>query len=103
MPHLWPGVLGVFQQTIPVALIGEALRVGQDPGDQATHGVRHRHGRDFSPGENKVSQGDLLIHALVDEPLIDALIVAADQDEFIVVLMKPLGIGLAKSVPAGER
>ena len=99
LPGFGPGVLGVFQQTVPVALPGVAGLVREDPGHQATHGIRHGHGRDLPAGENKISQGDLLVHTLLDEALVHALIVAADQHQVVVIPLEALGgllvVGLA--------
>ena len=61
----------------------EALRVGEHAGHHAAHRVRHRHSGDLAAGEDKVAHADLLIHALVNEPLVDALVVATDQDQVV--------------------
>ena len=37
----------------------------------------------FTAGEDKISQRDLLVHTLVDKPLVNALIMAADDDDVI--------------------
>ena len=81
-----------------MALLGKAFRVGQDTGDQPAHGIGHRHGGDLSAGQHKVSQGDLLIDAFLNKTLVDAFVVAADQDEAFVVLLETLGIGLTKNL-----
>ena len=44
VPLLGAGVLGVLQQAVPVALLLEALRVGEHPGYQPCHRVGHHHG-----------------------------------------------------------
>ena len=77
VPHFGPGVLGVFEKPVPMALLLEARRIGQHPGHQAAHRIRNRHGGDFPAGEDKIPQGNLFVYALVDEPLVDSLIVAA--------------------------
>ena len=95
------GVLGVFQQAVPVGFLLEALRVRQNAGDHAAHRIRHRHGRDLAAGEDEVAHGDLLVHALVDKPLVDALIVAADKNEVVVVLFQFPGDRLVEGAAAG--
>ena len=83
-----------------MALILEALRVCQHPRHHAAHGIRHSHGRDFPAGEHKISQGDFLVHALINKALVDALIVTADQNQ-IVHFAQANGIGLLKCMAAG--
>ena len=84
-----------------MALVLEALGVGQHPRHQAAHRVRPRHGGDLPPGEHEIPQGDLLVHALVDEPLVDALVVAAHQDQAVVLPGQPLGVRLGEGFAAG--
>ncbi|CAN3987050.1 DUF4177 domain-containing protein, partial [Dysosmobacter welbionis] len=62
----------------------KALRIRQNAGHHAAHRVRHRHGGDLSPGEDEVPHADLLVHTLVQEPLVHTLIVAADQDQVVI-------------------
>ena len=101
VPHSGAGILGILQQTVPVALIFKALGVGQHPRHQAAHRVRHRHGGDLSAGEHEIPQGNLLVHALVDEPLVDSLIVAAHQDQMALFPGQPSGVRLGKGFAAG--
>ena len=75
------GVLGVFQQAVPVGFLLEALRVRQNAGDHAAHRIRHRHGRNFSAGQHKISDGNFFIHTFVDKPLVNAFIVTADKND----------------------
>ena len=79
------GVLRVFQQTVPVALVGEADLVCQYTGDHAADGVRHRHRRKLAAGQHKIAERDLLVDAGIDKPLVDALVVAAGQNKMIIV------------------
>ena len=79
----------------------KALRVGQDAGHHAAHRVRHRHGGNLAAGEDEVTHGNLLVHALVDEPLVNALVVAADQNEVVVAFLQFLGDLLIEGPAAG--
>ena len=102
MPHLGPGVLGVFQKAVPVALVLKTLRVGQHPRHQAAHRVRHRHSGDLPPGEDEVANRDFLIHALVDKPLVHALIVAAYEDQAPLLPGQPPGVRLGEGFATGR-
>ena len=101
VPHGGAGVLGILQKAVPVGFLLEALRVRQYAGHHAAHGVRHSHGGDLAAGEDKIAHGDLLVHAFVDEPLVDALVVAADQDQVVIMLLQFPGHGLGEGTAAG--
>ena len=75
------GILRIFQQAIPVAFFLKSRFVGQDAGHHTAHRIGNRHGRDLAAGEDKIPDGNLLIDAGIDKPLVDAFIVSADQDE----------------------
>ena len=83
-----------------MALVLEALRVRQDPRHHATHRVGHRHSGNLPAGEDEVSQGQLFIHTFVNESLVNALVMAANQDQTL-HLAEANGVGLAKGVAAG--
>ena len=100
MPNSRAAVLGILQQAVIMALVLEAFRVSQHTGNHAAHRIGYRHGSDFTAGENEIAQADLFIHALVNEALVDTLVVAADQDQ-IVHLAQPNGIGLGEGLAAG--
>ena len=101
VPHGGAGVLGVLQQAVPVGLLLEALLVRQDAGHHAAHGVAHCHGGDLPAGEDEVAHGDLLVHALVQKPLVHALVVAAHQDQVVVALFQLPGHRLGEGPAAG--
>jgi hypothetical protein len=63
-----------------VALVLEALGVGQHPRHQPGHRVGHHHGGELSAGEDEVPDGYFLVHTFLNEALVNALIVAAHQD-----------------------
>ena len=79
----------------------EALGVRQDTGHHAADGVRHGHGGNFTAGEDKIAHADLLVHALVNEALVDALVVAADQNQMVIGLFQLPGYGLGKGAATG--
>ena len=81
-----------------MALADVALLVRQHAGDEAAHGVRHRHGRDLAAGEHEVAEADFLVHAFLNKALIHALVVAADQHQMVIIPAQApgrlLGVGL---------
>ena len=58
VPHLRAGILGIFQQSVPVALIGVAALLRQNAGNHAAQTVRHSHGGDLAAGEDEVADGE---------------------------------------------
>ena len=82
-PVFRAGVLRVLQQAVPVAFRRESLLVGQHARHHAADRIRDRHGRDLAAGQHEITDGDLLIHALVDKPLVDSLIMTADQNKML--------------------
>ena len=78
----------------------ECLLVGQHARHHAADRIRDRHGRDLAAGEDEVTQRNFLIHALVNKPLVNALVMAADQNQ-IVQLAQANGIRLFESMSAG--
>ena len=82
-----------------MALAGVALLIGKHPRHKAAHRIGHGHRRDLAAGEDKVAKGYLLIDALLDEALIHALIMPADEYKMIVIaleaLCRLLRVGLA--------
>ena len=102
MPHRRPGILGIFQKTTKVAFLFKALRVRQNPRHHPAHRVGDGHGGDFPAGEDKISQGDFLVHAFVDKPLVNALVVAADQNQ-VIQLAQPDSVCLAEGMATGRQ
>ncbi len=84
-----------------MALVLVALGVGQNAGHHAAHRVGHRHGGDLTPREHKVAQGQLLVHIGVDEPLVNPLIMAAYQDQMVIVLGQPHRLRLGEGPATG--
>ena len=79
LPDLGAGKLGVFQQAVPIALVLIALFLGQDAGLQAQDTVGHDQACQLTAGQHIVSDGNFLVAERIDDALVDALIVAADQ------------------------
>ena len=101
MPDLRSGILGIFQHTRPVALVLVALRRGQHPRHQTAHRIRNGHGGNLPSGEDKIPKGQLLVHTLVNEPLVNALVVAADHDKAVIPVPQAQGIRLPEHMAAG--
>ena len=101
VPFLRAGVLGILQKAVPVALVGVAALLRQDAGDHAAQAVRQSHGGYLAAGEDKVACGYLLVHALVQEALIHALVVAADQDKMVILCLQFTGHLLGQHPAAG--
>ena len=79
----------------------KALRVRQNAGNHAAYRIRHRHGGDLPASENEIAHGQLLVHTFVDKPLVNALVVAADQNQVAVIGFQLPGDGLGKGAAAG--
>ena len=53
------------------------------------------------PVRTKSPRLDLLVHALLDEAFVDALVVAAHQDEVVKLPCQPLGFRLTEGLATG--
>ena len=82
-PVFRTGVLRMLEQAVPVAFRRERFLVRQNARHHAAYCVRDRHRRNLAAGQHKVTDGNLLVHALVDKPLVNALIMAADQNKVL--------------------
>ena len=101
VPDLGAGVLGKLQKAVPVAFVFIAFRVGEYAGDQPAHCISHGHGWNFTTCEHEVSQGDFLVHAFLNKALVNALVVAADQNQPVIVIPQPHGVSLLEGLSAG--
>ena len=99
VPDSRSGVLRILQHAIEMAFVFKAFRVCQNTGHHTANCIRHCHGSNFAAGQHKVTQGNLFINALIDETLIDALIMTADQNQ-IFHLAQTNGICLPKGMTA---
>ena len=75
------GVLRMLQQMPIVALQSIGILVGKDTGKHAADAVCEDAGGELPSCEDIVPNGDLLVHDLFQDPLIDPLVVAAEQDK----------------------
>lgn len=64
-----------------MAFLGVAFRVREHPFTEPADRVGYHKGGQFPAGEHIVPDGKLLIHQLLDEPLVHPLVVAADEQE----------------------
>ena len=81
-----------------MALKSESVLVGKHAGQHTGYGVRKYQRGQLAAGENIIAYGNFFINDLVDDPLVNALIVAAQQRNIIELrqLLDPLlGQGLA--------
>ena len=101
LPFLRSGVLGIFQKAVPMALTGVAFRIGENTGHKAAYRVSHGHRCNLSAGEHKVSQRELLIHALFDKAFIHTFIVATDQNKMVIVVSQAFSRFLGKGFTLG--
>ena len=98
LPQLRAGVLRVFEQAVPMALADVALLVRKHARNEAAHPVGHGHGSDLPAGQHEVAQRDLLVDARLDEALVHALVVAADQHQMVVIPLQASGGVLGKAL-----
>ena len=79
-----------------MALAGIARLVGEDARHEAADRVRHRHGGELAAGQHKVAEGELLVHACLDEALVNALVVTADEHKVVIVPREGARLGLVE-------
>ena len=103
VPIFRAGVLGVLQQAVPVGFFLIAFCIREHAGHQAAHGVGQGHGRNFAAGQHKVAHGNFFVHAFLNKPLIDTLVVTAYQHQTVIVCGQALGCGLTESFAAGGK
>ena len=84
-----------------MALTDVAFRIGENTGHESAHRVSHSHRCDLSAGEHKVSQRELLIHALFDKAFIHAFIVSTDQHKMVIVVSQAFSRFLGKGFALG--
>ena len=99
LPDLGAGVLGVFQQAVPIALFLVALLLRQNAGLEAEDAVGHHEAGQLAAGEDIVADRDLFVRKRFNDALVDALIVAADQRQ-VIVLGQPAGVLLGVTLTA---
>ena len=75
-----PGVLRIFEQPVGETLLGAGGLLAHDAGNQPHAGVDQRQRRDLAAGQHVIAERDFLELARRDQPLVDALEAAADDD-----------------------
>ena len=99
LPRLGAGILRVLEPARPMALAGVALGVRQHARHHAADAVRDDHRAELAAGEHKVADGELLVHARLDEALIHALIMTADEHELIIIGLELARLRLREHLP----
>ena len=100
LPDLRAGKLGIFQQPVPVALILIAFFLSQHAGLQAQHAVGHNKAGQLTTGQHIITDRDFLIAEGVNDALVNALIMAADEGNGVIGGQFPglfLIVGAARS------
>jgi len=78
---LGAGVVGAVEESGVEGVVDGGVGVAEDAFDHARDGVDDNHGWEFAAGEDKVADGDFFVYASVDDALVDAFVVAADEDK----------------------
>ena len=98
--HRRPGVVGMLQQQVGVALFFQRGRGAHGARQQPHHTVDHRGGRQFAAGEHEVADRNLLVGQTADA-FIEAFVVAAEQHQLVVALRPAPQIRLAQRMALG--
>src|SRR3954453_16384738 len=80
LPFCRAGVLGIFEQAVRKTLRHPRLGIAHDPGQKADDGVEDDHCRELAAGKDIIADGDLLEALGRDDPLVDALETAGNED-----------------------
>ena len=80
-PDLRPRILGVLEEVSLEGLIPGAVCIVQYPWHQAAHGIDEAEGRQLPTGQDEVPDGNFIRPDFLDDPLVYALIVAAEDDD----------------------
>jgi hypothetical protein len=81
---------------------GGGVFVAQDAGDEAGDGVDEDGGGDGAVGEDVVADGNFLVHQVLDDALVDALVMAAQQDEVAAAGGVAGGDGVGEAAAGGR-
>src|ERR1700674_3262183 len=76
-----PRVVRVLEQLLGKRLVFGRLLRTEDTGDEPAHGVDQHNGRELAAGEHVITDRDLPVDQVGTDPLVDALVAAADQIE----------------------
>lgn len=96
-----PGERGVVQSAGPKGFAGQRFRA-DNPGQKADRRVDHRQRRQFTAGQDEVAHAVLLHRVERREPVVDPLIMAADDDHAVQVSGESLRGLLTKGWTAGR-
>ena len=97
-----PGVLRVLEQPVAEALLGRGGVVAHDPGHQSGHRLDHGEGGHLTAGQHEVADGQLAVDEVVGDPLVDALVAAAQQARTRRRPASSVGPGLVETPAAGS-
>ena len=75
------GVLRVLQQTGRERLLDRGSSVAHHPGHQTPHRFEHDHRRHLATRQDVVTDGELVVHEMSTDALVDTLVAAAQQRE----------------------
>ena len=76
-------ILRIFQQPVRERFLLRRFGRPQHPRNEPRHAVCQHHRRQFAAGEDVVADADFLVNAGVQRTLVNALVVAAEQHEFL--------------------
>ena len=74
-------VLRELQQSAGKAVVGRAVFVAEHAGDQPHHSIRDDRSGERAVGEDVIADADFLIDEVVDDALIDAFVMTAEENE----------------------
>ena len=83
LPYFGACVLGIFKESAVNALVGEADLVGEDSLAHTGDSVSNYHCRELASCEYIIANGYLLVYDLVDNTLVYALIVTAENEDIV--------------------
>lgn len=87
-------VLGEFEKACGEGVFERRGGVAQNFGKESHNGIHDDDGGDDTVGEDVVADGNFLVHEEVDDALIDAFVMAAEEDEMVALGGEALGRGL---------
>ena len=74
-------VLGKFKESRGEGIIACAFGGAKHSGDETDDGVDEDDGGNYAVGQDVISDGDLVIHEMIDDSLIDPFVMTAQDDE----------------------
>src|SRR5277367_6342062 len=70
LPHLWPRVLRIFEQTVGEALLGQGLSSAHHSREEAHAGIYHRDCSRLTAGQHEIAEAQLLDRAGFEKTLV---------------------------------